>query len=81
MTTTLLELRRIAESLSALRGQAVQNAVLRSDLRQLRLEFTDGRLAVVSLGSDDEGKPRLEIDIIQKPEHPGPQLEVKFESG
>jgi hypothetical protein len=74
------ELRRIAETLATLRGRVVQNAVLRSDLRQLRLEFADGLMAVVSLGADDEGRPRLEFDLVSRPEGVVNQLEVRFET-
>lgn len=74
------ELRRIADSLATLRGRSVQHAVLRSDLRQLRLEFADGLLAVVSLGADPDGRPRLEFDLVAQPEGGTNQLEVRFEA-
>lgn len=75
------ELRRLAESLNTLRGHAVLNAVLRSDLRQLRLELADGRLAVVAIGADEDGRPRLEIDVIRQIEGgTGSQLEVRFDA-
>ena len=41
------ELRRLAETLNTLRGHAVLNAVLRSDLRQLRLKDLREQIAVV----------------------------------
>jgi hypothetical protein len=76
---SLQELRRIAESLSVLRSKAVTDAVMRSDQRQLRIELADGHLVVVSAGTDPAGRPRLEVDVVQRPvEHP--QLEVRFES-
>lgn len=75
------ELRRLAESLNTLRGHAVLNAVLRSDLRQLRLELADGRMAVVAIGADEDGRPRLEIDVIRQMEGgTGSQLEVRFDA-
>ena len=73
------ELRRLAETLNTLRGHAVLNAVLRSDLRQLRLELADGLLAVVGIGADDEGRPRLEVDVIRQSDSATPQLEVRFD--
>jgi hypothetical protein len=73
------ELRRLAESLNTLRGHAVLNAVLRSDLRQLRLELADGLLAVVAISADDDGRPRLEVDVIRQADAATPQLEVRFD--
>lgn len=73
------ELRRLAETLNTLRGHAVLNAVLRSDLRQLRLELADGLLAVVAIGADDDGRPRLEVDVIRQADTATPQLEVRFD--
>jgi hypothetical protein len=76
---SLQELRRIAESLSVLRGKTVTDAVMRSDQRQLRIELADGHLVVVSAGTDPAGRPRLEVDVVRRPaEHH--QLEVRFES-
>lgn len=76
---SLQELRRIADSLSILRGKSVVDAVMRSDQRQLRIELGDGRLVVVSADADPMGRPRLEVDVVRYPtdQH---QLEVRFES-
>lgn len=77
---SIAELRRLADSLGTLRGQAVLNAVLRSDLRQLRLELSDGLLAVIAIGADEDGKPRLEIDVIRQTDGgAASQLEVRFD--
>ncbi len=78
-TVPIAELRRLAETLGTLRGHAVLNAVLRSDLRQLRLELADGLLAVVAVGADEDGRPRLEIDVIRQTEGAASQLEVRFD--
>jgi hypothetical protein len=43
---SLQELRRIADSLTTLRGRTVVSAVMRSDQRQLRIELADGHLVV-----------------------------------
>jgi len=53
---------------------------MRSDLRQLRLELSDGTLAVVRVDADDEGRARLEVDVIQRRPAVSSQLEVRFES-
>ena len=77
---SLQDLRRIADTLAALRGRTVGTAVMRSDRRQLRMEMTDGRLLVVGLDVDDAGNPRLEVDVVQPAVEPAGQLEVSFES-
>lgn len=77
---SLQDLRRVSDALAKLHGTAVVNAVMRSDLRQLRLELSDGTLAVVRVDADDEGRGRLEVDVIQRRPAASSQLEVRFES-
>ncbi len=74
------ELRRIADSLTTLRGKSVSAAVMRSDLRQLRLEMEDGVMMVLTVESDEGGRPRLEVDVVRPVEEPGRQLEVRFDA-
>jgi hypothetical protein len=74
------DLRRIADSLAALRGKAVATAVMRSDLRQLRLEMDDGLMMVLTVELAETGRPRLEVDVVRHPEEPGRQLEVRFDA-
>ena len=52
---------------SPLRGATIGGAVMRGDLRQLRLEFTDGSLAVLRIDADADGRARLEVDVIRAP--------------
>lgn len=77
---SLVDLRRMSEALSALRGGTISNVVMRSDLRQLRLELADGTMAVIRLDEDGGGKGRFEVDVIRPPARPSGQLEVRFES-
>ena len=77
---SLHELRRIADSLAALRGHPVSGATLRSDRRQLRIEMTDSVMLVVGVELDEGGYPRLEVDVVRPPVEPVNQLEVQFES-
>jgi hypothetical protein len=77
---SLQDLRRIAETLAAVRSGAVSGAVMRSDCRQLRIEMADGQLLVVSADLDDSGRPQLEVDVIRPAADQGNQLEVRFES-
>ena len=76
---SLQELRRIADSLSLLRGKSVVEAVMRSDQRQLRIDLADGHMVVVSVDAAPTGPPRLEVDVVRRvADHH--QLEVRFET-
>jgi hypothetical protein len=77
---SLQDLRRIAETLAAVRGRTVGLAVMRSDRRQLRIEMADGQLLVIGVDSDESGRPQLEVDVIRPPAEQGNQLEVRFET-
>lgn len=77
---SLHDLRRIADSLTVLRGHPVTGATMRSDRRQLRIEMADNTMLVVGVDLDEGGYPRLEVDIIRPPAEPASQLEVRFES-
>jgi hypothetical protein len=77
---SLHDLRRVAEALSALHGGTVVNAIMRSDLRQVRLELADGTLAVIRIEADPEGHAHLEVDVIRRRPSVSSQLEVRFES-
>ncbi len=81
MRTPLQELRRIAESVGLLTGQTVENVTIRSDCRQLRITLGDGRMLLVSAQVADDGKPRLDVDVVKLTlEQDQRQLEVPFES-
>lgn len=82
MTASVSDLRRISDAVSQLRGRLVDAVTIRSDCRQLRLALDDGRTLLVSVLLDEEGKPRLDVDVLRPPEQivPG-QLEVRFETG
>jgi hypothetical protein len=77
---SLQDLRRIADTLAALRDHTVVGAVMRSDRRQLRVEMTDGQLLVVGVDVDADGRPQLEVDVVRAAADHGSQLEVRFES-
>ena len=77
---SLHDLRLVSDVLQALRGATIGSAVMRGDLRQLRLEFTDGSLAVLRIDADIDGRPRFEVDVIRAPGAVSNQLEVRFEN-
>ena len=75
----LQDFRRVAEALAQLRGQPIQQCVMRSDFRQLRIELPGELITVISVNLDESGQPRLEVDIVRQTEEPSKQLEVRFE--
>lgn len=77
---SLHQLRLVAETLAQLHGSVVHDAVMRSDLRQLKIELADGAVLLVAVGADETGQTRLEVDVIQAARLQGPQLEVQFDS-
>lgn len=74
------DLRRVAEALLQLHGRSVVDASMRSDLRQVKIELTDGLVIVVAADIDEDGRPRLEVDVVRRIEDPTRQLEVRFDS-
>jgi hypothetical protein len=77
----LQQLRRVAGAVARLRGETVRDVTVRSDLRQLKVELESGLILVVSAERDAQGRPRLEVDVVDGPRELGvrPQLEVRFE--
>lgn len=65
---TVQDLRRIAASLEALKGQVVADVHMRSDLRQLKVEMADGTMLVMAVTTDESGRPHLEVDVARSPE-------------
>jgi len=74
------DLRRVAEALLQLHGRPVVDASMRSDLRQVKIELADGLVVVVAADVDEDGTPRLEVDVVRRREDPTRQLEVRFDS-
>jgi hypothetical protein len=75
------ELRRVAAAVAKLRGETVREVIVRSDLRGLRLEFDSGLILVVALERDEEGRDRLEVDVVVAPQDAvaKQQIEVRFD--
>lgn len=74
------DLRRIAATLSALRGEAITELVMRSDLRQLKIELTHGRLLVIGVELDDAGRHHLSVDVVAPIDDLSRQLEVGLDA-
>jgi hypothetical protein len=77
---SLQQLRQVADTLAQLRGSVLQDAVKRSDPRQLQIELADGEVALIAIATYEASQPRLEVDVIQATRPQGPQLEVHFDS-
>ena len=78
--TPVQELRRVAEAVAQLTGKTVQDVEVRSDCRQLRVLFDDGHQLLVAVLVDENGKPRLDVDLLRTmDEVTQRQLEVRFE--
>lgn len=73
------DLRRIADAVAHLREREVTDVVLRSDCRQLRVQLDSGEVLLLSVMLDEQGKPRLDADLLRAPEGVTNQLEVEFE--
>lgn len=71
----------MAEALATVRGRLVDGCALRADRRQLKLDLGEGVLLVVGLDVDDQGRPRLMVDVTRPSEEGSGQLEVPFGVG
>lgn len=77
--TPVQELRRIAEAVGEINGHVVVHVEIRSDCRQLKVTLDDGQLLLVSVLLDENGKPRLDVDLLRAVEDvTHRQLEVRF---
>lgn len=75
------DLRRVAASLQQLRGHQIAECVLRSDLRQLKIELSDGRIVVIGIELDEGGRQHhLSVDIATPLDDFTRQLEVGLDS-
>lgn len=75
------DLRRIAEAVSLLPGREIRDVEVRADCRMLRITLTGGQILLIRSMMDDEGKARLDVDLLRPIEHVPPgQLEVPFDT-
>ena len=77
----LKDLRRMVSAVARLRGEAVRDVTLRSDARHLKMELESGLILVVSAEQDEQGRPRLEVDVVDAPQDASSkqQIEVRFD--
>ena len=79
--SALAGLRRVVAAVERLRGQDITDVTVRSDLRQLKVELSSGAMLVISAERDEQGKPYLEVDVVEAPQDTGSrqQIEVHFD--
>jgi len=77
----LKDLRRMVAAAARLRGEAVLDVTVRSDARHLKMELESGLILVVSAEQDDQGRPRLEVDVVEASQDVSSrqQIEVRFD--
>jgi hypothetical protein len=80
-TVDLQDLRRIVGAVARLRGETVRDLTVRSDVRHVKVEFESGLILVISAERDAQGRPRLEVDVVEAPQDAGlkNQIEVRFD--
>jgi len=77
----LQDLRRVVAAVARLRGETVREVTVRSDVRHLKVELESGVILVVSAERDEQGRPRLEVDVVEAPQDASSraQIEVRFD--
>ena len=80
-TADLQDLRRIVGAVARLRGETVKDVTVRSDVRHVKVEFESGLILVISGERDAQGRPRLEVDVVESPQDAAAkhQIEVRFD--
>ena len=80
-TAKLQDLRRVVLAVTRLRGETVKQVTVRSDVRHVKVEFDSGLILVIAAERDDQGRPRLEVDVVEAVQDTAQkqQIEVRFE--
>lgn len=80
-TADLQDLRRVVTAVTRLRGETVRQVTVRSDVRHVKVEFDSGLILLVSAERDAQGRPRLEVDVIEAAQDAAvkQQIEVRFD--
>ena len=77
----LQDLRRIVGAVARLHGETIRDVTVRSDIRHLKVEFESGLILVIASERDEQGRPRLEVDVVEAPLDVAArqQIEVRFD--
>ncbi len=77
----LQDLRRVVAAVERLRGQHIRDVTVRSDLRHLKVELSNGVILVIAAERDDQGRPYMQVDVVDvSPDAESrQQIEVHFD--
>ncbi len=77
----LQDLRRVVSAVERLRGQEIRDVTVRSDRRHFKVELMSGVILVIAAERDDQGRPYLEVDVVEAAQDAGSrqQIEVHFD--
>jgi len=80
-SANLQDLRRVVLAVTRLKGETVKQVTVRSDVRHVKVEFESGLILVISSERDAQGRPRLEVDVVEATQDAGvkQQIEVRFD--
>jgi hypothetical protein len=80
-TVDLQDLRRVVGAVKRLKGETIKQVTVRSDVRHVKVEFDSGLILVISAEHDTQGRPRLEVDVVEAAQDAGlkQQIEVRFD--
>ncbi|HEV2672450.1 MAG TPA: hypothetical protein VGU74_15255 [Gemmatimonadales bacterium] len=80
-TADVQDLRRVVGAVTRLKGQTVKHVTVRSDVRHVKVEFESGLILVISAERDAQGRPRLEVDVVEAMQDAPvkQQIEVRFD--
>lgn len=80
-TADLQDLRRVVGAVTRLKSETVKHVTVRSDVRHVKVEFESGLILLISAERDPQGRPRLEVDVVEALQDAGlkQQIEVRFD--
>jgi hypothetical protein len=80
-TADLQDLRRVVGAVKRLKGETIKQVTVRSDVRHVKVEFDSGLILVISAEHDAQGRPRLEVDVVEAAQDAAlkQQIEVRFD--
>ena len=80
-SANLQDLRRVVLAVTRLKGETVKQVTVRSDVRHVKVEFDSGLILVLSSERDAQGRPRIEVDVVEATQDAGAkqQIEVRFD--
>jgi len=80
-TADLQDLRRVVGAVMRLRGETVKHVTVRSDVRHVKIEFDSGLILVLSADRDAQGRPRLEVDVVDAAPDPAVKQQIEVRDG